>query len=52
MRRERLSPHLHHREDEGFVVMPGEVRFYLGEQTIELKSGEYLLGPKGNFTSF
>lgn len=40
-------PHVHSREDEGFLVMTGEVTFYLGDKTILLKSGEYLLAPRG-----
>lgn len=40
-------PHVHEREDEGFLVMDGEVTFYVGDKTILLKQGEFLLAPRG-----
>ncbi len=39
-------PHVHHREDEGFLVMVGEVTFYRGDETIVLRAGEYLFAPR------
>lgn len=38
--------HVHHREDEGFLVMSGEVTFYVGDETHVLKAGEYLFAPR------
>lgn len=40
-------PHVHEREDEGFLVIAGEVTFYLGDETMLLKQGEYLFAPRG-----
>lgn len=40
-------PHVHSREDEGFLVITGEVTFYLGDKTIVLTAGQYLLAPRG-----
>jgi quercetin dioxygenase-like cupin family protein len=40
-------PHVHSLEDEGFLVITGEVTFYLGDNTIVLKPGEYLSAPRG-----
>jgi quercetin dioxygenase-like cupin family protein len=38
--------HVHHREDEGFYILEGEMTFYVGEQTIKAHPGSYLFGPK------
>ena len=38
--------HVHHREDEGFWVLEGEVTFEVGEETIKASPGSFLLGPK------
>ena len=38
--------HVHHREDEGFWVLEGEVTFEVGEQTIKASPGTFLFGPK------
>lgn len=38
--------HLHHEEDEFFVVLSGEVRFQLGEEVIEAVSGSLIYGPR------
>ena len=38
--------HVHHREDEGFYILEGELTFYVGEQTIKARPGSYLFGPK------
>ena len=38
--------HVHHREDEGFYILEGELTFYVGEQTIKALPGSYLFGPK------
>ncbi|MBN8548682.1 MAG: cupin domain-containing protein [Deltaproteobacteria bacterium] len=39
-------PHVHTREDEAFLVLTGEVTFYLGDKTILLKKGESLFAPR------
>jgi mannose-6-phosphate isomerase-like protein (cupin superfamily) len=40
-------PHLHHNEDESFVVLSGEVTFFLGDATTLLKKGDFIFAPKG-----
>ena len=39
-------PHVHTREDESFMVLVGEVTFYLGDKTIVLHKGESLFAPR------
>ncbi len=39
-------PHVHTREDEAFLVLTGEVTFYLGDQTIVRQKGESLFAPR------
>jgi quercetin dioxygenase-like cupin family protein len=38
--------HVHHREDEGFWVLEGDVTFEVGETTIEAHAGDYAFGPR------
>jgi len=38
--------HVHHREDEGFWILEGELTFYVGHQTIKARPGSFLFGPK------
>ena len=38
--------HVHHREDEGFYILEGEMNFYVGDQMIKAHPGSYLFGPK------
>ena len=38
--------HVHHRDDEGFWVLEGEVTFQVGETTIEAGAGDYAFGPR------
>ena len=38
--------HVHHREDEGFWVLEGELTFEVGEETIKASAGSFLFGPK------
>jgi quercetin dioxygenase-like cupin family protein len=39
--------HVHHRDDEAFWILEGEVTFEVGEQTIETRAGDYIFGPRG-----
>jgi quercetin dioxygenase-like cupin family protein len=39
--------HVHHREDEAFWVLEGEVTFQIGEETIEASAGSFVFGPQG-----
>jgi mannose-6-phosphate isomerase-like protein (cupin superfamily) len=38
--------HVHHREEEGFYILEGSATFQIGDQTVEAKAGDYLLGPR------
>ena len=38
--------HVHHREDEGFYILEGEMNFYVGDQMIKAHPGSYLFGPR------
>lgn len=39
--------HIHHAEDEAFVVLDGEITLYAGDEAHTLRAGESALGPKG-----
>ena len=38
--------HVHHREDEAFWILDGDVTLYVGDQTIEASAGDYAFGPR------
>src|ERR671917_2807852 len=38
--------HLHHKEDEAFYVLEGEMTFRIGEETIKASPGSFVFGPK------
>ncbi len=38
--------HVHHRDDEGFWILEGELTFYVGDKTIKARPGSFLFGPK------
>lgn len=38
--------HVHHGEDEFFIVMSGDVRFQLGDEVFEAKPGSLMYGPR------
>jgi quercetin dioxygenase-like cupin family protein len=38
--------HVHHRDDEGFWILDGEVTFEVGDQVIEASAGDYVFGPR------
>jgi quercetin dioxygenase-like cupin family protein len=38
--------HVHHREDEGFWVLEGDVTFEVGGKTIETSAGDFAYGPR------
>ena len=42
----RAPLHVHHTEDEGFWILDGGATFEVGDQTIEARAGDYLLGPR------
>ncbi len=38
--------HVHHSEDEGFHVLDGSVTVVVGDETVELASGQHAFGPR------
>ncbi|MEP6762644.1 MAG: cupin domain-containing protein, partial [Sporichthyaceae bacterium] len=44
--------HIHHNEDEFFIVMSGEVRVRHGDEVIEAVPGSFVYGPRGVPHSF
>jgi quercetin dioxygenase-like cupin family protein len=47
-RRGDMPPlHVHHRDDETFHLLDGEVTLHVGEQTIALTEGQTALAPRG-----
>lgn len=38
--------HVHHRDDEGFWILEGDVTFEVGGTTIEAGAGDYVFGPR------
>lgn len=38
--------HVHHREDEGFWLLEGDVTFEVGGATIEAHAGDFVFGPR------
>lgn len=44
----RVVPrHIHHREDELFYLMEGELEMRVGERTIQAKAGTTIFAPRG-----
>jgi len=39
--------HLHEHEDETFYIKRGSMIFYVGEEIIEAKAGDYVFAPRG-----
>lgn len=39
--------HVHHREDEGFWILDGDVTLQIGDETIEAHAGDFAFGPRG-----
>ncbi len=44
--------HVHHREDEGFYVLEGNITFYVGDEIHEATPGTFVLMPRGIPHSF
>jgi quercetin dioxygenase-like cupin family protein len=38
--------HVHHTEDEAFWILEGSAVIEVGDQTIEVRAGDYVLGPR------
>jgi len=45
-------PHLHHREDETFYVLEGEMEFWAGGETIRAGAGYFVYIPRGTMHTF
>ena len=41
------APHVHHDNDELFYVLEGQMRFRVGERTVEAPAGTFLFVPRG-----
>ena len=39
--------HIHHDADESFVVLEGEVEFFLGTESRVARAGDFVFGPRG-----
>jgi quercetin dioxygenase-like cupin family protein len=39
--------HVHHREDEAFWIIDGDLTFEIGDTHIEAQAGDYLFAPRG-----
>lgn len=39
-------PHVHHREDETFLVTRGQLTFQIGDQTLKAGAGDLVVGPR------
>ena len=44
--------HVHHREDEAFYVLEGEITFYVGDETYRATPGMFVFLPRGVAHSF
>lgn len=40
-------PHVHQREDESYYILEGLIRFWIGDQVIDAKAGDFIHLPKG-----
>jgi quercetin dioxygenase-like cupin family protein len=45
-------PHIHHREDETFYVLEGEMTFFIGDRTIKAAPGTMVFAPRDVVHSF
>jgi mannose-6-phosphate isomerase-like protein (cupin superfamily) len=44
--------HIHHREDEAWYVLDGQMTFYIGEQVLEARTGSFVFAPRGTPHTF
>ena len=44
--------HVHHREDETFEVVSGEITFFVGDQQLDAAAGDFVFAPEGVPHSF
>jgi quercetin dioxygenase-like cupin family protein len=45
-------PHIHHREDESFYILEGQLSILLGDQTITGGAGSFIHVPKGTVHTY
>jgi quercetin dioxygenase-like cupin family protein len=44
---DRMVPlHVHHRDEETFLVLDGSLTFYIGEEKIDAGPGDFVVGPR------
>ncbi|CAN5163183.1 hypothetical protein BH18ACT10_BH18ACT10_14350 [soil metagenome] len=46
------TPHIHHREDECFYVVEGEIEFHVDEETVLAGSGSLVYVPRGTVHAY
>ena len=46
-RRLIAPPHVHHKDDEAWYVLEGELRVQMGEKVVEVRAGAGVLVPRG-----
>ena len=44
--------HIHHLEDEQFYVLEGHLTYSIGDQTVQVKTGDFIHIPRGTMHSF
>ena len=45
-------PHIHHLEEEQFYVLEGQLTYSVGDQTFEVRTGDFIHIPRGTVHSF
>jgi quercetin dioxygenase-like cupin family protein len=45
-------PHIHHLEEEQFYVLDGQLTYSVGDQTFQVKTGDFIHIPRGTVHSF
>jgi mannose-6-phosphate isomerase-like protein (cupin superfamily) len=45
-------PHIHHREDESFYILEGEMSFICGDRPFQARTGSFIHVPRGMLHSF
>ena len=45
-------PHIHHREEEQFYVLDGQLTYSIGDQTFQVSTGDFIHIPRGTVHSF
>lgn len=44
--------HVHHHEDEGFILLAGDVRFRCGDDEFDARAGDFVFVPRGTPHAF